>query len=1210
MSQPMKNEPPSPVAELIPYHGLRCEIDLSTCQLHFVLDDERISFPLPTEMSSQQQAPLEYQGEGLCLLNAEQGGFVAVDNWKPGTRYALLLSDTESYLYREDDSSRRQLLSTRQLIYPGIYRREKGPGPFDLFVSQDQRFLAVSNRSEGHVMILDTQRREQVATRQFKTLLGPKAMYVALDSHSRNAWICGADHHALQRWNWAEDRVETAKGPWRQPSAVVVQDQTLWLLDTHQDTLLHALSLPDLKALARIRLEGGSFARDTDAPADLMHLDSRGKWLAVMTHVNLPEPFSPRVSVIHTQEHQADIEFQPTGRGFPRLLGSAQFNPALKFVMEQQPLNLALSARAVGLERALLNRYGMHPDQLESHLLILSGTEAMTVDLPDTLALLILDHMRLQLREHGLHVASPVQTPAEQELMIQAARLARLLRSHDSIQVWVLQALGEASIELQLDRRGLLQELQEQGSQLEQGLSQKGSQTQDEGVWNLRAGDHLPWGWNGLADPLNSRILQLDSELKNVWHLETTLFGVYRPIDVCWLPHQRFAVLDGERNRVTCWNHLAQQEWALEIEGGNWNRMVLSSDGQRASLYLIDTQAGKLIQSDLQGQLQENLNTGIQQVQDMCGADFGQLWVLGRSGQLNRWHPQDGVQQEIRFGGFPSVLARSREHNAVALFDGQLQKLWLLKDGDHEPQGKRLLGNLPRYRIGQPLGIQWRSENEVLLYDAYRLLLIDVNSGQVKSKKILQELSSGRHNLAPASLFIAKAQQAFQVQGGTQTSLLKMLKRVPLFQDVAPNFLRELVMRVKTRIHSKGDTLVQRGDEGQEMFIIRQGEVAVLDSQDKAEVASMGVGDIFGEVALMLSVPRNATVKAKGYCELFSIAQDELDALLPAYPGVKARLIELAEARQKQEKLRSSRELERLSSRVSDLARQSSRSSTAVQGAEQKSLAQPGPKLGPLHFWAQHSKSGQMALLNRYGVVSRLLGPQQELVKPIAVIQSMEDFWVLDRGLNQLILLDENLEKSVVRQQWGSHELQDPRALAEAPNGSLWLANTGAGEILHLTPQGELLQAFALGRAPAGIQILDNQNLLICDIREHTVCEYTLSGEKVWQFGISKRFGRSDEMLFAPEYALRQENGRTLICDTGNSRLLEVDAQGRIHWSLVSSAGLRVTRPSFVRVLDNGHLVIEHSNHFYWLEINRQQQQLWKHSLPIQGFLENLAAIA
>ena len=59
----------------------------------------------------------------------------------------------------------------------------------------------------------------------------------------------------------------------------------------------------------------------------------------------------------------------------------------------------------------------------------------------------------------------------------------------------------------------------------------------------------------------------------------------------------------------------------------------------------------------------------------------------------------------------------------------------------------------------------------------------------------------------------------------------------------------------------------------------------------------MGDGEHFGEISLLLSIPRAATVKAVTPCDLFVLEKHEFDRVLRDHPGFAATLKEQAKKR-------------------------------------------------------------------------------------------------------------------------------------------------------------------------------------------------------------------------------------------------------------------------------------------------------------------------
>ncbi|PKL75547.1 MAG: hypothetical protein CVV27_14775, partial [Candidatus Melainabacteria bacterium HGW-Melainabacteria-1] len=532
-----------------------------------------------------------------------------------------------------------------------------------------------------------------------------------------------------------------------------------------------------------------------------------------------------------------------------------------------------------------------------------------------------------------------------------------------------------------------------------------------------------------------------------------------------------------------------------------------------------------------------------------------------------------------------------------------IQTLWTLPldtGSDEVTPDSELMLSEGKFRLQDPVRINWSGPDSLLLVDPFRL--VEVKAGKVSQRLLLQALrrQAGQLNQAPEASFVARQQREAMIAGGSRTSIQKMLEKVTLFEAAPEEFYQDLIEQLQTQVFNRGDLIVRQGEPGSEMFLIRQGQIEVLDAQAKSVVARIGPGDVFGEVALMLGSPRNATVRAGSYAELFSLSQTALDALLPIYPDLRSRLLRLAQDRSTQQQLRSEADMSRLRTRMQSL--RASESAAPAPRPQTQAGPPAGLKLGPLRFWARHTSSNQLAELDRAGTSQQLLEPGEMLLQPMAACASSQGLWVLDAGLDQLLLLDpENQQVLASYSSWGNEALNQPRALALGPEG-LWIANTGASQLLLLSPDGELLNALACGRAPTALQVLPNQRLLIADQRMHTVSEMTYSGELCWSYGTPRRFGREENMLFAPEHSLRLDTGHTLIADTGNSRLIEVNAEGRIVWSLISGGAIRMTRPTFAERLPSGHTLIEHSNRSRWLEVSAQQLPVWRYALPIDGF--------
>jgi len=75
------------------------------------------------------------------------------------------------------------------------------------------------------------------------------------------------------------------------------------------------------------------------------------------------------------------------------------------------------------------------------------------------------------------------------------------------------------------------------------------------------------------------------------------------------------------------------------------------------------------------------------------------------------------------------------------------------------------------------------------------------------------------------------------------------------------------------KLYSDGDVIVSEGETGNCMYVVQAGEVAVARDQGGREIplATLGPGDVFGEMALFTKQPRSATVRACGEARILTV---------------------------------------------------------------------------------------------------------------------------------------------------------------------------------------------------------------------------------------------------------------------------------------------------------------------------------------------------
>ncbi len=125
------------------------------------------------------------------------------------------------------------------------------------------------------------------------------------------------------------------------------------------------------------------------------------------------------------------------------------------------------------------------------------------------------------------------------------------------------------------------------------------------------------------------------------------------------------------------------------------------------------------------------------------------------------------------------------------------------------------------------------------------------------------------------------------------------LRRVPLFRDFTDEELSEVLATVTDRRFPKHQFVVREGDRGDAFFMIAAGSVAVCRVTPDGRETILSVlkeGDYFGEMSMLDSSLRSASIKTLTDVELGEIRQDEFLGLLERNPKIgKLLVIELSE---------------------------------------------------------------------------------------------------------------------------------------------------------------------------------------------------------------------------------------------------------------------------------------------------------------------------
>jgi small-conductance mechanosensitive channel/CRP-like cAMP-binding protein len=142
----------------------------------------------------------------------------------------------------------------------------------------------------------------------------------------------------------------------------------------------------------------------------------------------------------------------------------------------------------------------------------------------------------------------------------------------------------------------------------------------------------------------------------------------------------------------------------------------------------------------------------------------------------------------------------------------------------------------------------------------------------------------------------------------------RALRCVDIFRVLSDEELRRLAELTQRRLYAPGEVIVRQGDDSTELYIIEDGEVTVSvqrvggqadgghdgGSPASVEVARLGRGKFFGEMALVTGDKRQATVRAATACQLLGVGREAVRPIMEKAPDLAERISAVLSERQAQ----------------------------------------------------------------------------------------------------------------------------------------------------------------------------------------------------------------------------------------------------------------------------------------------------------------------
>ena len=130
---------------------------------------------------------------------------------------------------------------------------------------------------------------------------------------------------------------------------------------------------------------------------------------------------------------------------------------------------------------------------------------------------------------------------------------------------------------------------------------------------------------------------------------------------------------------------------------------------------------------------------------------------------------------------------------------------------------------------------------------------------------------------------------------GARTQLDTVLHDLPVCAKLNRRQIEEVERIVHFRTYRAGETIFSMGDTGVAVYVILAGEVRIVlpgeTSDADVELARLGAGELFGELALLDSSPRSATAIAATPTEAAAIARPDWMNLIHRRPAIGVAMV-------------------------------------------------------------------------------------------------------------------------------------------------------------------------------------------------------------------------------------------------------------------------------------------------------------------------------
>lgn len=1193
----------------------------------------------------------ERWGSHSLIADSEEGNRLSEFNWQLNALYGLVLGPNQTYLYNEGRLNTDYLAASQHAIFGGIAKGKLNHTPFDLYLSNNRRWLCVVDRGAGSVHIIDVPNQSLKGTVNIREAGRTHTINIAINEARELVYLTDnqtASLHVINLNTLELSRERVGLGILGNLQ-LAPDGEHLYILSIKPNEALSYVKLDTWEAEKTIKLKGQLFKADSSDPCDVMSLSPDGQQLLVMSYLNDPNPFTPMITVIDAKQGKTLKRYSLKDGVKPFQIVYSLKNPVKSYTKNLEELIIdsgLIDARTLWMvKRELKEQLGEDFDDDDDSPKSPKEEDETSEDAEDEQAEVNQEEEASEdvtetendeeetLEEAQEEEVKQPEPPAEDDefLDVQQIHIAYQTRD-DSDKTLNFQPKKANKIVLPPEAVKEIMDILVTTFQ-----KQVGEDIEDypDVMERLRLESEKV---RKELEDYDSTVVQIDALFEGK-SLQTAvireailmMLDLRETVKTTQIKTVPSNCPNCKQSLLGAWDCPA---CGFEVESPDraFKRRIASAEATAnlplGNFVIPDPQGLRLLQLNPYKYVVWNLDP------DQLSADYpiDALWLPNNNVLMvdREGHQvmELGNRGKIFWRVDTTASARHvlKEPVKVTYYipvdeSFTAMKLLIVDQGNH-----RILEINRRQQISMEFGVmgeagaedgKLNSPSDVQFTHDETYLITDTGNNRVleldKRGNIERIFGEELKLKKPTS-----AQRLFN----DHTLIVDSGNYRLIELDPSGQILHE------TLYYSKGMDVKYRVVSPIKMIRLINKDILILDEDKLIQVRlqqnNLVWYSMIEDLAYQPKVDEPETFIDENGVEHRVYKMVDHGHIKPARLSQKInfkRMQKLIEARMRGETIieideegKSVDAVDRLRALIEDRKLEQKRN---LQKELSLDTFQPseifekeGAEVLGLRIYCLDRNHNAIIRINRKGEVKWHYGFEmgQSLSRPYYLSETKRTLLISDTGHNRVIELSK-ADKDTIMEFKGSatDPLSGPRSAIRLSMGRTLIADQRKKRIVEFNAKGDISWEFSKSgqiSSPQYAEELENGNILFADSMLNSIREVDRNGNLVWSYG-SRIKGNGPGQLFAPEFATRLATGNTLIADTRNNRVLEVTMEGREIWIYSGDPRSRrkILNPVRVERLENGNTMITYNNHREMIEVAPNSETIWYFRMGNDVFL-------